>query len=200
MMRIAIQPVDSVASPYAGPAAGVRALMRAVLEDAIHCMAGEVGPLRERPQLAASARAWVADEDRSRTFSFENVCDALGLSSGPLRVRLLHTIPPVPVEGCDIDVRVPSRPRRPLPAEEDVIRMIRAGHPLRVVAERFGISVSKASILSSGLASRIKAERDVEICELRREGWTHRALAARFGLSRIRVMRICARRAAAEAA
>ncbi len=72
--------------------------------------------------------------------------------------------------------------------------MIRQGHPLRVVAEAFGISISKASILSCGLASRMKAERDEEIRTLRGEGWTYRALAARFGLSRIRVMRICARR------
>jgi hypothetical protein len=153
-----------------------------------------VGPLRERPQLAADARSWVIEEDRCWAFSFENVCDALGLSAEALRARLLRTIAPVPFDGADIDVRVPSRPRRPVPAEEDVMRMIREGNPLRVVAERFGISVSKASILSSGLASRIKAERDEEIRGLRREGWTHRALAARFGLSRIRVMRICARR------
>ena len=72
--------------------------------------------------------------------------------------------------------------------------MIREGQPLRVVAETFGISVSKASILSCSLASRIKAERDEEIRHLRGLGWTHRALAKRFSLSRIRVMRICAGR------
>jgi hypothetical protein len=74
------------------------------------------------------------------------------------------------------------------------MQMIREGRPLRVVAETFGISISKASILSCGLASRIKAERDEEIRRLRGAGWTHRALAAHFGLSRIRIMRICARR------
>ena len=36
-------------------AVGERALMRAVLEDAIQCLAGEVGPERERAQLAAAA-------------------------------------------------------------------------------------------------------------------------------------------------
>ena len=72
--------------------------------------------------------------------------------------------------------------------------MIRSGQPLRVVAETFGISVSKVSIISCGLASRLKAERDDEIRTLRQAGWTHRALAAHFGLSRIRVLRICARR------
>src|SRR5439155_800964 len=65
------------------------------------------------------------------------------------------------------------------------------GRPLRVVAQTFGISISKASILSCGLASRMKAERDDEIRRLRAEGWTHRALAAHFELSRIRIIRIC---------
>jgi CRP-like cAMP-binding protein len=61
------------------------------------------------------------------------------------------------------------------------------------------VSVSKVSVLSQGLASRLKAERDEEILRLRRAGWTHRALATQFGLSRIRVIRICARREAAAA-
>ena len=65
---------------------------------------------------------------------------------------------------------------------------------LGLAGETFGISISKASILSCGLASRIKAERDDEIRRLRTTGCTHRALAAQFGLSRIRIMRICARR------
>ena len=87
------------------------------------------------------------------------------------------------------------RLRRATPAECDIVQMIREGRPLRVVAQTFGISISKASILSCGLASRIKAERDEEIRRLRAEGWTHRALAAQFELSRIRIMRICQRRA-----
>jgi len=86
------------------------------------------------------------------------------------------------------------RTRRETPAEYEIVQMIREGRPLRVVAQSFGISISKASILSCGLASRMKAERDGEIRCLRGEGWTHRALAARFGLSRIRIMRICQQR------
>ncbi|HYY05074.1 MAG TPA: hypothetical protein VE997_00750, partial [Candidatus Limnocylindria bacterium] len=87
--------------------------------------------------------------------------------------------------------------RRETPAECDIVQMIREGRPLRVVAQTFGISISKASILSCGLASRIKAERDEEIRRLRAEGWTHRALAAQFELSRIRIMRICQHRSPA---
>src|SRR5437867_1674777 len=93
------------------------------------------------------------------------------------------------------DARQPGgrgvRPRRETPAECDIAQMIRKGRPLRVVAQTFGISISKASILSCGLASRMKAERDDEIRRLRAEGWTHRALAAHFELSRIRIIRIC---------
>jgi DNA-binding CsgD family transcriptional regulator len=192
-MRMASTEGSNEGLSQAGPAAGERALLRAVLEDAIRCMAGEIGPVRERPMLAAEARDWVSDADRRWPMSFENVCESLGFEPAALRARLLRDHPAVPLIDLG-DVRVATRPRRETPAEADVVRMIREGHPLRVVAERFGISISKASIISSGLASRLKAERDEEIRVLRREGWTHRALAARFGLSRIRVMRICARR------
>jgi len=194
MIRMAPMQSPGEALSQAGPAAGERALLRAVLEDAIRCMAGEIGPVRERPVLAAEARAWVGDADRRWPMSFENVCEALGFEPAALRARLLQDHPVLAVVDMS-DARIAPRPRREAPAEADVVRMIREGHPLRVVAERFGISISKASIISSGLASRLKAERDEEIRALRRGGWTHRALAARFGLSRIRVMRICARRA-----
>ena len=193
MMRMAPTEANNEMLSQAGPAAGERALLRAVLEDAIRCMAGEIGPVRERPLLAAEARTWVADTNRRWPMSFENVCEALGFEPEALRDRLLRDHPEITIIDTT-GIRVSTRPRREAPAEADVVRMIREGNPLRVVAERFGISISKASILSSGLASRLKAERDEEIRALRGTGWTHRALAGRFGLSRIRVMRICARR------
>jgi len=180
----------------AGPAAGERALMRAVLEDAIRCLAGEIGPVRERPQLALQARSWVEDADLHWPYSFVNVCEHLGFDPEQLRPRLLRQAPELPEAGTPVSVG--TRPRRESPAEHEIMQMIREGRPLRVVAETFGISISKASILSCGLASRIKAERDEEIRRLRRGGLTHRALAMQFGLSRIRIMRICARRERAD--
>jgi len=188
-----------------GPAAGERALMRAVLEDAIRCLIGEVGPRHQRGALAAEARQWIEIADPRWPFSFENVCDGLGLNAANLRRRLLRDAPAPALPDASAptlaDARQPGgrgvRPRRETPAECDIVQMIRAGRPLRVVAQTFGISISKASILSCGLASRMKAERDEEICRLRAEGWTHRALAAHFELSRIRVMRICQRLAQA---
>ena len=176
-----------------GPAACERALMRAVLEDAIRCLVGEVGPPHQRGALAAEAREWIETADPRWPFSFENLCDGLGLEAGNLRRRLLRdapapALPEAPPGGRGI------RPRRETPAEYEIGQMIREGRPLRMVAQAFGISISKASILSCGLASRMKAERDEEIRRLRAEGWTHRALAAHFELSRIRIMRICQRR------
>jgi len=177
----------------AGPAAGERALMRAVLEDAIRCLVGELGPRHQRGALAAGAR-W--------PFSFENVCDGLGLDAANLRCRLLRDAPAATLREAPAptlpDAQQPGgrgvRPRREAPAECDIVQMIQEGRPLRVVAQTFGISITKASILSCGLASRIKAERDGEIRRLRAEGWTHRALAVHFELSRIRIKRICQRR------
>lgn len=195
MVRMAEQ-TDAATMTEAGPAAGERALMRAVLEDAMRCLAGEIGPVRERPQLALEARAWIEAVDVRWPYSFMNVCDHLGFEADQLRGRLLRHAPELPAAG--IPVQMATRPRRESPAEHEIMQMIREGRPLRIVAETFGISISKASILSCGLASRMKAERDEEIRRLRRSGWTHRALATQFGLSRIRIMRICARRGRVE--
>lgn len=183
---------ETTSSALAGPAAGERALMRAVLEDAVRCLAGEIGPRDERPQLAVDARQWFLDDDIHWPFSFPNVCDALDIEADRLRTEVLRGAPAIPLPA--VTCGTTPRPRRDGPSEQDIVRMIRDGKPLRVVAEAFGISVSKASILSGGLASRMKSERDDDIRRLRETGWTYRALAARFSLSRIRVMRICARR------
>ena len=192
MVRMAEQ-TENATMTEAGPAAGERALMRAVLEDAIHCLLREIGPVRERPQLAAEARAWIHDSNLRWPFSFENVCGHLDCDPERLRSRLRRDAPELPAIDNSQQASGAARPRRETPAEHEIMQMIREGRPLRVVAETFGISISQASILSCGLASRIKAERDDEIRRLRSAGWTHHALAARFSLSRIRIMRICAR-------
>jgi hypothetical protein len=194
MIRTVSRHFDPPSFPAAGPAVGERALMRAVLEEAIHCLAAETGPVGTRSRLAAQARAWVADDDLQWPFSFANLCDALGFSAQALRARLLTNPPILAFDADGVDVEMAGRSRHRVPVNQDVNDMIRAGHPLHAVAERFGISVSKASILSAGLASRMKAGRDQEIRGLQRQGWSHRALASRFGLTRTWVMRICARR------
>src|SRR5882724_2635778 len=84
------QMTDVLASPGA-PGAAERGLMRALLEDAIGCLAGEIGQQRERLALATEARQWIEDADRQWPFSFENVCDGLGFDAGCLRARLLRS-------------------------------------------------------------------------------------------------------------
>ena len=66
-----------------------RALMRAVLVDAIRCLVGEVSPVTERLRLCTQARAWVSSHDEQWPFSFENVCAALDLQTARFRKLLL---------------------------------------------------------------------------------------------------------------
>ena len=160
---------------------GERALMRAVLVDAIECLTADVRRSAARAQHATEARAWVATRDDQWPFSFDNICLALDLDAERIRRRLLQIAIDLPPASAPI----------PRVREEEVTAMIRAGNPLRVVAARFGISMPKVSILSRGLASRLKAERNIRIRALRASGWTVSALASHFGLSLFRIRRIC---------
>src|SRR5437899_8232493 len=113
-----------------GRAAGERALMRAVLEDAMRCLIGEVGPRHQRGALAAEARQWIETADPRWPFSFENVCDGLGLEAGNLRRRLLRDAraPAPALRDASAPTRQPGargvRPRRETPAEGDIVQMI----------------------------------------------------------------------------
>jgi len=166
------------------PGHGERSLMRAVLVDAIECLTADIRRSATRAQHAAEAQAWVATRDDQWPFSFDNICLALDLDAERIRTRLLQIAIEVPPASA-----LPPRVR-----EEEVTAMIRAGNPLRVVAAHFGISMPKVSVLSRGLASRLKTERNARICALRRSGWTVSALASHFGLSLFRLRRICAQR------
>ncbi len=178
--RVAME-VQALATHYV-PGQGERALMRAVLLDAVECLTGGQRS-RARAQYALEARTWVEMRNAAWPFSFDNICAALDLDTERVRARLLS---------MPIDVMV-SALRAPRVREEEVTAMIREGHPLRVVAAKFGISMPKVSVLSRGLASQLKAERDQRICTLRRQGWTIAALAQQFHLSLFRIRRICAR-------
>jgi len=70
---------------------GPRALMLAVLEDAVGCI--ERGRRRTRFQarrLAAEAEAWVRSDDRTYPFSFLSITDVLGIDADTVRARLLR--------------------------------------------------------------------------------------------------------------
>jgi len=73
-----------------GVGSGERALMRAMLQDAVLCLLGEAAPANERPRLAADARHWVRSRSREWVFAFESVCDALGIDPDYARRELLR--------------------------------------------------------------------------------------------------------------
>jgi hypothetical protein len=75
---------------YADPARPSRMLMQAVLEDAIRTF------LHHTPARTTRARriwqeefTWLTARDRGHPFTFENVCDALGIEPRALRARVL---------------------------------------------------------------------------------------------------------------
>ena len=65
-----------------------RALRAAVLIDAIRCLVSP-SPMRDR-RAHHAARGWILSRDAKAPFSFDNVCDALGLDSSRLRRSLLE--------------------------------------------------------------------------------------------------------------
>jgi len=73
---------------------GPRALMLAVLEDAVRCI--EKGRWQRRfgaRRLAAEAEAWVRCNRADWPFSFANICEGLGFDVDAIRSRLLEITP-----------------------------------------------------------------------------------------------------------
>ena len=73
---------------------GPRALMLAVLEDAVRCI--EEGRWERRfrtRRLAAQAQAWVWCDRADWPFSFVNICEVLGFDVDAMRARLLTRYP-----------------------------------------------------------------------------------------------------------
>ena len=69
---------------------GERRLMIAVLEDAVDVYRKQMGAREARgQQLFCEAEQWIEDPDRTWLFSFQNICDVLGLDPDYLR-RGLH--------------------------------------------------------------------------------------------------------------
>jgi hypothetical protein len=68
-----------------------RFLMLAVLQDAITCLEkyGAFGSRGNR-RLFDEARDWILSEDGDWLFSFNNVCEAVGLNAGYVRRRLIQ--------------------------------------------------------------------------------------------------------------
>jgi hypothetical protein len=71
---------------------GERRLMIAVLEDAVDVYRKLAGARdARRQQLFRDAEEWIESDDRTWIFSFQNICDVLGIESQYLR-RGLHAI------------------------------------------------------------------------------------------------------------
>ena len=70
-------------------AEGERLLRLAVLEDAIACMQRHASARdHHRRRLFQEAEEWIMETGQGSSFSFEGVCEVLGLDSGYLRVGL----------------------------------------------------------------------------------------------------------------
>ena len=69
---------------------GVKALMIAVLEDAITCLGTTCRTTGVHARLHAVAAArWIRSRERSWPFAFESICDVLGIDGERLRRHLL---------------------------------------------------------------------------------------------------------------
>ena len=69
---------------------GEQALMLAVLEDAIRCFQGHLRGPRSNPRaLSRETETWIVSTDYDWPFSFNNVCEALGIDPDALRRALL---------------------------------------------------------------------------------------------------------------
>ena len=71
------------------PLQGEKRLLLAMLEDAVHCFQTYV--LARKPherRLFQEAEEWINSTDLHWFFSFENICEILGIHPGRLRVAL----------------------------------------------------------------------------------------------------------------
>ncbi len=70
---------------------GEKALMLAVLEDGIRCFQEHLRNPRSNPRLLSQeAEAWIRAIDYEWPFSFNNVCETLGIDPEALRAALLE--------------------------------------------------------------------------------------------------------------
>ena len=95
---------------------GEKALMLAVLEDGIRCFQEHLRNPRSNPRLLSQeADAWVRADDWEWPFSFNNVCETLGINPAALRDALLRW------KANRLAER--EEPDRPTPTEKKVYRL-----------------------------------------------------------------------------
>jgi hypothetical protein len=102
---------------------GEKALLLAVLEDAIRCL-----DHRSRGRLAREAAAWIRANDQRWPFSFVNVCAHLDIDADRLRTVLLSRVAAQRAGGAAAKYRLhlrlkPRRARLRVLAEPRAVRM-----------------------------------------------------------------------------
>jgi hypothetical protein len=140
------------------------AFMRAILADAVQCLFGAVsGSRRDRGRLALQARAWVSEREPTAPLGFEDVCHALDLDPEAVRRRLLEIADHAasgagapPGVGAALETLIDGGLLRAAGEAEgrtwrgkiqrnaEMLSLRQAGWPLRALAARFGVSVSRA--------------------------------------------------------
>lgn len=73
---------EQLTHPTSFLACGSGRLMKAVLDDAIHCLRSQTRELRR------DAATWIFADEDDHAFSFRNICDALDIAPQALRARL----------------------------------------------------------------------------------------------------------------
>lgn len=74
------------------PIESEKRLMLAVLQDAVECYQKYLMARRGKDKnLFSEAEAWILEQDNRSAFSFDNVCDSLGLAPNYVRAGLLKT-------------------------------------------------------------------------------------------------------------
>jgi hypothetical protein len=143
-------PPIPMASFCSARASGERAMLHAMLLDAIQCLEHQGCPKRSRERLAVQARAWVVRRDDESPFSFENVCGYLGLPADRLRsilLRLADASARRREDAGSLRRRASASEIRARAGRNLTIRTLRAsGMRPSDLAERFGLSYE--SILS----------------------------------------------------
>ena len=69
-----------------------RRLMLAVLEDAINCLGIRKRRHGIKRELYEETVDWLKSEDDEEVFSFQNICEVLGIDTSKLRAELLRRI------------------------------------------------------------------------------------------------------------
>jgi len=83
----------------------IKRLMLAVLQDALECLAGRASDTRglSTRRSAQEAADWIADLNEREAFSFNSICDVLGLDAAAVREALIES----PISGLRIPHRSP---------------------------------------------------------------------------------------------